>query len=400
MSNLVEESPAAAAWKQLDTVRETVRTLTELSAEERKALERMIAPGNSTLLNELELSSSMEDLTARLIRLARTTESAMELDDEKEPDVAAAGAGEEENQAEQALTTALNRMAEDKKRSVAQSSVKNLIKILSKLKKKPNDAKARKIKITKNILFTKFIAGVQGAEDFLHAIGYRRVAEGKRQIESMVIEPSAINPATLSRAIELLQERAGNLASHRAVQATGPRVRCKGGCGFFGDPQTENLCSQCYKKTYLVEKKNTSDAKTASSQAAPVVRVPCEGPGCRFFGTTATNNMCSSCYRTFQEANPDPWQDNMRNALLKLKAVRHLRENIMPKQTKKNRCWTCHKRVGITGIECRCRYIFCGKHRYADMHNCQFDHKKQQRRKLEKQLERVAHDKFERVEDA
>lgn len=33
------------------------------------------------------------------------------------------------------------------------------------------------------------------------------------------------------------------------------------------------------------------------------------------------------------------------------------------------RCFACNKKVGITGFECRCRYIFCGIHRYAEEHD-------------------------------
>ena len=35
-------------------------------------------------------------------------------------------------------------------------------------------------------------------------------------------------------------------------------------------------------------------------------------------------------------------------------------------QTKRDRCWTCKKKTGLTGFECRCGFVFCGTHRYAD----------------------------------
>ncbi|RHX99543.1 hypothetical protein DYB36_010702 [Aphanomyces astaci] len=47
----------------------------------------------------------------------------------------------------------------------------------------------------------------------------------------------------------------------------------------------------------------------------------------------------------------------------------------LPVQTNKARCWACNKKVGLTGIECRCGYVYCGTHRYADQHECSFDHK-------------------------
>ena len=44
-------------------------------------------------------------------------------------------------------------------------------------------------------------------------------------------------------------------------------------------------------------------------------------------------------------------------------------------QEKRNVCWTCRKKVGLLGFECRCSYVFCSTHRYSDAHNCDFDHK-------------------------
>eukprot|EP00741_Cyanophora_paradoxa_P022454 tig00021489_g21680.t1 len=46
-----------------------------------------------------------------------------------------------------------------------------------------------------------------------------------------------------------------------------------------------------------------------------------------------------------------------------------------PKQTQTNRCWSCNKKIGLTGFKCRCNYVFCGEHRYSDKHSCTFDYK-------------------------
>lgn len=40
-----------------------------------------------------------------------------------------------------------------------------------------------------------------------------------------------------------------------------------------------------------------------------------------------------------------------------------------------NRCFSCRKRVGLTGFKCRCGNTFCGLHRYAEKHSCSFDFK-------------------------
>ncbi|KAJ6808617.1 zinc finger AN1 domain-containing stress-associated protein 15-like [Iris pallida] len=49
-----------------------------------------------------------------------------------------------------------------------------------------------------------------------------------------------------------------------------------------------------------------------------------------------------------------------------------------------NRCSTCRKRVGLTGFRCRCGHLFCGRHRYSDVHKCSFDYKAMGREEISK----------------
>jgi len=38
--------------------------------------------------------------------------------------------------------------------------------------------------------------------------------------------------------------------------------------------------------------------------------------------------------------------------------------------------------VGLTGFKCRCEYVFCGAHRLAEAHKCDFDYKTVGRQQL------------------
>lgn len=38
--------------------------------------------------------------------------------------------------------------------------------------------------------------------------------------------------------------------------------------------------------------------------------------------------------------------------------------------------------VGLTGFKCRCEYVFCGAHRLAEQHDCDFDYKRAGRKHL------------------
>jgi hypothetical protein len=44
-----------------------------------------------------------------------------------------------------------------------------------------------------------------------------------------------------------------------------------------------------------------------------------------------------------------------------------------------HRCFQCKKKIGFTGCECRCGYVFCGDHRYAEKHSCDFDYKEKRK---------------------
>ncbi|KAL7691782.1 putative Zinc finger, AN1-type, AN1-like Zinc finger [Plasmopara halstedii] len=54
-------------------------------------------------------------------------------------------------------------------------------------------------------------------------------------------------------------------------------------------------------------------------------------------------------------------------------------------QKNRRRCWQCRAKVGLTAVKCRCDYTFCGKHRYAEEHNCAFNFKTAGKRKLQEE---------------
>lgn len=99
---------------------------------------------------------------------------------------------------------------------------------------------------------------------------------------------------------------------------------------------------------------------------------------------------------------------------------------------KKNRCFMCRKRVGLTGkhsswyskiaafksvffffsclmlwfklcpfvplgFDCRCGNLFCGIHRYSDKHNCPYDYKAEAAAKIRKENPVVVADKIQRI---
>lgn len=67
------------------------------------------------------------------------------------------------------------------------------------------------------------------------------------------------------------------------------------------------------------------------------------------------------------------------------------------KQKKKNRCAICKKKLGVLGFECKCKLMFCSEHLTPETHNCAFDYKNEQCKKLEKTLVKVVADKVIRI---
>lgn len=69
------------------------------------------------------------------------------------------------------------------------------------------------------------------------------------------------------------------------------------------------------------------------------------------------------------------------------------------KQKNTSKCYlpTCKKKIGLTGFKCRCGYVFCGIHRYADAHNCDFDYKTTGRAELAKENPEIVAAKLAKI---
>ncbi|EGZ16381.1 hypothetical protein PHYSODRAFT_286483 [Phytophthora sojae] len=132
---------------------------------------------------------------------------------------------------------------------------------------------------------------------------------------------------------------------------------CLNGCGFFGAPGSGGMCSVCWKKTM-------SDRQAAAAQSP-----------------RAAEQKVDEAAK-LETAVPAETADNQSVAPRDVAAAEEERPAEKLVQKNKKRCWECKKKVGLTAIECRCGYVFCSSHRYADQHNCSFDFKAADRAEL------------------
>ncbi|CAO1432206.1 unnamed protein product [Diamesa serratosioi] len=161
---------------------------------------------------------------------------------------------------------------------------------------------------------------------------------------------------------------------------------CRSGCGFFGNPSQDGLCSVCFKDA-LRKKQTPPVSNTPVSASSPV-------------GNLMNNTAVSQSYSNIS-SSPDITTNTAQptvQTLLHNISADLIKDKLLPNdesadctagtsnddddkdsdkdaKKKKNRCVTCRKKVGLTGFECRCGGLYCAIHRYSDKHECSFDYR-------------------------